>query len=360
MVPYLQDRGYLTTSGAALDGITIEDASRRNTNLKVLCRRGTSYFLKQARDSDGAAHLAHEASIYRILLADARRDSVRRCVPRLIGYDPIAHVLVTELMAKSHDLREHHARQRRCPVALSMAVARALATVHRFPITSDLAPTGSPGPPWIFRLHRPGLRQWRGLSGASLKAIEIIQGSAEFCRLLDGLGQEWRSDTLIHFDARWDNCIVPDSSAPRYTTGLRIVDWELAGLGDACWDTGSVMADYLSLWRASVLLVDDQAAEQATGDGLRQLERIQPAMRAFWNTYVKCMRHEPALANELLVRTARFTAVRLLQTAVEATQISPEITSGIVGSLQLSLSMLQRPVETIAHLLGIRPTVSSR
>ena len=64
VVPYLQARGYLTTSGAALDGITIEDASRRNTNLKVLRPRGMSYFLKQARDADGAAHLAHEASIY--------------------------------------------------------------------------------------------------------------------------------------------------------------------------------------------------------------------------------------------------------------------------------------------------------
>ena len=67
--PYLQARGYLTTSGAVLDGLTIEDASRRNNNFKVVRPRGTSYFLKQARDADGAAHLAHEASIYQILQA---------------------------------------------------------------------------------------------------------------------------------------------------------------------------------------------------------------------------------------------------------------------------------------------------
>ena len=34
VVPYLQARGYLTTSGAVLDGITIEDASRRNTQFE--------------------------------------------------------------------------------------------------------------------------------------------------------------------------------------------------------------------------------------------------------------------------------------------------------------------------------------
>ena len=70
----LQARGYLTISGAALDGIKIEDISQRNTNLKVLRPRGMSYFLKQARDADGAAHLAQEASIYQILRANVRQE----------------------------------------------------------------------------------------------------------------------------------------------------------------------------------------------------------------------------------------------------------------------------------------------
>ncbi|GAB4060501.1 hypothetical protein GCM10028775_76470 [Catellatospora paridis] len=245
-------------------------------------------------------------------------------------------------------------------MALSMAVAHALARLHRFPIKDDLVPKSSPGPPWIFSLHRPDLRHWRGLSSTSLKAIEIIQGNSEFCRLLNELQQEWRNDALIHFDAKWDNCIVLESSAPKYAGGLRIIDWELAGLGDACWDVGSVLADHLNLWRSSVLLSDDQTPEHCPADVQWRLERMQPAMRAFWRTYVRFMQHEPAVADDLLVRTVRFAAVRLLQTAVEAAQVSPELTSNIVGSMQLSLNMLQRPMETILHLLGIRPHASSR
>ena len=72
------------------------------------------------------------------------------------------------------------------------------------------------------------------------------------------------------------------------------------------------------------------------------------------------MQHEPAVANDLLVRAARFGAVRLLQIAVESAQVSPEITSNIVGNLQLSLNILQRPIEAIVHLFGIRLSTSSR
>jgi hypothetical protein len=360
VVPYLQTRGYLTTSGAALDGITIEDASRRNTNLKVLRPRGMSYFLKQARDADGAAHLAHEASIYQLLRADVRRDSFSRCLPQFLGYDPSKHILVLEFIRKSHSLREHYALKRRFPVALSAAVAHALASLHRLPIKDDLVLRSSHGPPWIFSLHRPDLRHWRNLSSASLKVIEVIQGCSEFCRLLDNLQQDWRNDAFIHFDAKWDNCIVPQSSAPEYTRGLRIIDWELAGSGDACWDVGSVLADYLSLWRSSVLLFDDRALEAPPIDVQCRLERMQPAMRAFWRAYVRCMQHEPGVANHLLVRSARFAAVRLLQIAVERAQVLPEITSNIVGNVQLSLNILQRPIEAIVHLFGIRLSASSR
>jgi len=192
-----------------------------------------------------------------------------------------------------------------------------------------------------------------------LKVVEIIQGNAEFCRLLDNLQQEWRNDAFIHFDAKWDNCIVLESSAPQYERGLRIVDWELAGMGDAGWDVGSVFADYLSLWRSSVLLLEDRAPASPSIDGQCRLERMQPAMRAFWRTYVKRMQHEPAVANDLLVRAARFGAVRLLQMAVERAQVSAQITSSIVGNVQLSLNILQRPIEAIVHLFGIRLSTSN-
>ena len=119
-----------------------------------------------------------------------------------------------------------------------------------------------------------------------------------------------------------------------------------------------MLADYLSLWRSSRPLLDETAPENIKAK--YRLERMQPAMRAFWRTYVRCMQHEPAVANDLLVRTARFAAVRLLQIAVERAQVLPEITSNIVGNLQLSLNILQRPIEAIVHLFGIRLSASSR
>lgn len=352
VVSYLQAQGYLRINGAALRDITIEDASRKNSNWKVLRPTGMCYFVKQARGTEDVADLAHEASIYQFFRANPRQGLVRDAVPKFRGYDASRNILVVEFYRKSLSLREFHTVKRRFPAALGSALGHALAGLHSLPAKDDLIPKRSPGPPWIFKVHRLDLRQWHALSSASLQVVDIVQASSEFCRLLDNLQEDWRDDTFIHFDAKWDNWIILEPSVDEYSRRVRTIDWELAGLGDACWDLGSVLADYLSLWRSSRPLLDETAPENIKA-GCR-LERMQPAIRAFWRTYVRRMQHEPAVANGLLVRTARFAAVRLLQIAVERAQISPEITSTVIGELQLSLNILRQPLAAIVHLFGIR------
>ena len=201
-------------------------------------------------------------------------------------------------------------------------------------------------------LHRPDLRHWYSFSGVSLNVVQLVQSTPAFCRHLDNLRRDWQNDTLIHFDAKWDNCIVLGRSADTYSGRVRLIDWELSGLGDGCWDVGSLLADYLNLWRSSRPLLDERTSEDNRA-GYR-LERMQPAIRAFCKNYARCMQYEHHEANAFLIKTAQFAAVRLLQIAVERAQISSELTNNIVGELQLSLNILQRPAAAIAHLFGIR------
>jgi hypothetical protein len=49
----------------------------------------------------------------------------------------------------------------------------------------------------------------------------------------------------------------------------------------------------------------------------------------------------------------KYAAARLVQTGYEHMQHSSHVTGNIICLLQLSLNIMQRPSEAIAHLLGI-------
>jgi len=58
-------------------------------------------------------------------------------------------------------------------------------------------------------------------------------------------------------------------------------------------------------------------------------------------------------ANRSLLRSVRYGAARLVQTAFEQMHTSMQLTGNIVCFLQLSLNILQRQEEAAAQLLGI-------
>jgi hypothetical protein len=80
---------------------------------------------------------------------------------------------------------------------------------------------------------------------------------------------------------------------------------------------------------------------------------MHPAMRSFWQSYVRYMELDAATSGEWLLRAVEYGAARLVQTGYELTQMSLRLTGNIVSLLQLGLNILQRPQEAIVHLLGL-------
>jgi hypothetical protein len=80
---------------------------------------------------------------------------------------------------------------------------------------------------------------------------------------------------------------------------------------------------------------------------------MQPAMRAFWDAYAVGMHLTPVEQDEWLLRSVRYAAARLLQTAYEQSALTLRLTGNVICLLQLSLNILQRPADAAASLLGI-------
>jgi hypothetical protein len=130
------------------------------------------------------------------------------------------------------------------------------------------------------------------------------------------------------------------------------VDWELADFGDACWDVGSVFQAYLASWLLS--MPGDAGADTTRLAELAAfpLERMQPAIHAFWRAYAGTLGLDGAAAAERLRRSILFAAARLIQTAWEHTAQTEHVPPNVLYLMQVAMNVLTRPDDAVRHLLG--------
>src|SRR5262249_6320374 len=184
--------------------------------------------------------------------------------------------------------------------------------------------------PWILSIHQHDVSRLNQLSMGNTQLITLIQQHSDFHPLLDSLHAQWQPNSLIHGDMKWDNCLVryPPGGGDEKT--LWLVDWELADIGDACWDVGGVFQAYLSFWILSIQMTTGIAPAQMAELAQYPIEAMQPAIHTFWKTYQKAMQLDEKAAKAWLERSVMYAAARMIQTGYEYMYQSPQLTASAV------------------------------
>jgi hypothetical protein len=357
LVHYLLDRRLVTFDSVVDGDFMVVDAPSRNRNFKVIRKRAPSYFVKQVKTWEPAAiaSLQCEATCYWLSQNDAEFALLRALLPQFHAYDPGSHVLVVELVPGGESLSEYHRRLGAFPADVAARLGEALGTYHRGAGDAPRLNSGKTSfprnVPWILSFHRQGAHLFGTLSAANSQLLAVLQRYPEFQGALDALHDHWQVNSLIHGDMKWENCVVSPigDGAP----GVKVVDWELADLGDACWDVGAVFQAYLSSWVLSLPATGDAPPSQLVEQAAFPLEAMQPAIRAFWRSYVVTLGRNGRGQGELLERCVRYGAARMIQTAFEYMNYSPQITASALRLLQLSLNVLTNPGEAVSDLLAL-------
>jgi phosphotransferase family enzyme len=357
VVSYLRKEALIDSRAVVMGGLSIVDSSRRNLNFQVRRSDGPSYLVKQGLGPDRQAAISHEAQVYAVLGRQSPDWGFLAFLPRVYRYSPADDLLVLELVRDARTLREHHIMRRRFSTRLAALLGRALAGLHRLDVYGKTREHGRDGLngaiPWILSVHLPGLNLFHDFSQANIQVIKIIQDHADLCEQLDDLRSTWCVETFIHNDLRWDNCLVYAEDGSRRTTQMKIIDWELANYGDPAWDVGSALAEYLGFWLLSIPITGETPAEQWIDLAQFPLEDMQPAIRAFWSSYARHSLSGESAASRLLHKAVGFGAARLIQTAMEQTQMTAQLTGNTLAMLQVAHNILSGPQQAIVHLLGI-------
>jgi aminoglycoside phosphotransferase (APT) family kinase protein len=350
VVDFLLEHGLVSPERVVAGDLSVRDVSRRNRNYKVVSRDGPSYLVKQGFGAEGRTTVAHEAHVYQLLAEETR--TLGRFVPAYYGYEPEHALLVIELVSGARTLLEHQSNGR-FSVTLARSLGRALGTLHRESAGASPGNGALPaGPPFALWIHRPTVSMLRDVSEANVALIRSLQGAPGLEDLLEELRMDWRPACITHNDYKADNCVVVRGRDGR-GTGVRLVDWEIGGPGDPAWDAGSVLGDYLSAWLSSIPITGTDPPERFAEIARFPLSRMRPALGAFWESYSKHAALDATASDRLLVRAARFSAARLIQSAFEQTQHTSVLTGTTLCLVQVAVNVLRRPHEAAVRLMGI-------
>jgi hypothetical protein len=152
---------------------------------------------------------------------------------------------------------------------------------------------------------------------------------------------------------RWENCLITVAGD---RPAFKLVDWELADIGDACWDVGAILQTYLSVWVMSAPAAGHEVTPAPAQEAPESysLEALQPSLRAFWAGYSGALRVSLDEASALLERCVRYAAARMIQSAYEYVQFSPRVSAGALRMVQVSSEILRDASKASRELFGLR------
>lgn len=346
LVHYLIERGLVARSTIVDGRVMVIPTARRNNNFSVVSRGGPSYFVKSLLP--GAAQavetLRQEAALYALAQSEPALGPLRDVLPAFHFYDPQRSLLVLEHLHGAKTISELHTQNGVSAAWAAELAGRALGAIHR--ASAEALPRIDPATfrrqtPWALSLHQ--ITPSFGQPGMQMQTLLLTY--PEYGQALDAMSAAWQQANVIHGDMKFDNCLIVDAGDGTTPT-LKIVDWELADLGDDLWDVAGILQNYL-FWSA--------VSTQSTAAGWTvsmPFETLLPSLRGFWNAYVDSRGVAGEDRRVQLQRCASYAAARLLQSTMEMLVVTPVMSSQVALLLQTSLNILRDPTATVRLIAG--------
>jgi aminoglycoside phosphotransferase (APT) family kinase protein len=356
---YLLSKGLIDSRSLVEGDFAIAEAGRRNRNFKVLRHRSPGLFVKQIKTTEAQAihTVEREAAFYRAVHGDPKYARLQALIPKFIDYDARRHALALGLADNSESLQERQMRESQYRDDTAHALGRALAVVHSHgaAMMSDAAtrPLFTCQLPWPLTFDQTGYQMFESFGPIGRALAAGIRQFPTLQPLLSALRAEWRYDSLIHNDMKWDNCLLKIQAEGE--PELTIVDWELADIGDGAWDVATIFKDYIMAVFMNSSAREMAAAQQYPAPPPVTLETMHPSVRAFWEAYESGRGLSGIEAHITLLRAIRLTAGRMIIAVLEYLGGAAELGPFGNSMLQTSAGLLEAPHVAMAQLLGSTP-----
>lgn len=380
LVTALVRRGLLAPEDVVDGTVRILEISRRHRTVQVLTERGTGVIVKLPPGGGSAeprpGTVSYEGTVHRALAELGIGAALEAAIPpplsagegrRETGSLPARALppgsLLTTVVPGVITVRKAHHREGISALS-GYAMGRVLGLLHsagrdvvaladrHLPPATALAR----GKPETFDLLQPRWETLHGTSAAMHQLVITLQQTPSLREPLQALADDWRTETVIHGDPRWDNWLVRPGGQPPPGAGgdqqsVLLIDWEFAQLGDPRWDLGVLLGDYLGAWVLGTPELPGSVLGEAAALSRFPLPELTRATAAVWRGYLDQV--DLADPDSEMVRITAFAAARLVQLAAEQAHRASRLGATTAALLQLAGNMLADPHRAAGELLGL-------
>jgi hypothetical protein len=355
---YLLDKGFIEPASLADGDYMATQMQTRNIIFRVTRQAAKSLFVKQLNsfDPNNTYVLQKDATCLWLIKNHPAFERLSGYVPDYFGFDPEKQVLVTEYLPDASNLEDYaRLNQGSLPLHIREELATVLASYH-FSLEAEVLGSRSvqffpKQAPWVMNLADTA-RSAQGLlshTHTPNPVVSAVLGSPEFRTALTSIKSEWVATSLIHGDLKWMNLLVQRTEDREK---VKVIDWEIADIGDPLWDVAGILQGFVT----NILFYHPSIASDSfslvPGVGLSHLQDAWPLMNSFWQLYrahTAPPETGPAAERAALAKTLRFTATRLIQSAIEHNMMLPTIQPNATKLLQASYAMLTNSPAIFHH-----------
>ena len=163
------------------------------------------------------------------------------------------------------------------------------------------------------------------------KFLEMMQRYPEFNEAIHALRSEIMYDTLIHGDLKYDNILVSETTEGK---DVKIIDWELIGIGDRYMDLGYMIGNFLLCSIDDIEFKDNSLHfPEDTLDFLQ--DTIATFLEAYHTRYTKTRIDYDKLS--------KFTSLYLLNQFYSASLFKNEFSRQDIYKVKLAKTLLMNP-----------------
>ena len=307
---YLIDNDLIPLKSIVEGDLMVRDASSRNTNFLInQFEKGGKRLLVKQPDIDDEKYVLSmkiEAEVYEFIHKNSLCTKLRKYVPKLHHYDHQNYILVMEQLkgvCRVFDYLYHGLNY--ADKGIIKELATILVAFHKIPIEKkhNLQATF----PWFLEVAEKDYQ--KKIKREDKKAYKILQpifDDPQAMQFVRDSKAMWQSTSFIHLDPRLTNLMMPYAHQAGQKLPIWLIDFEMAGVGDAAWDIGFLFGDLISF--ETYLKVKTPKI-----NANKHYLTVADSIRYFWQIYSKSMQIDENFEE----RVVRYTAIKIFMLVYE-------------------------------------------
>lgn len=329
---------------AIIEGdLLIRDVSSRNTNFLVnqFHENGIKILIKQPdiNDKDYIESMEVEAGIYQLIFNNEAFEQLKLYLPKFKLYDSQNHILIMEQITGVCRVFDYLFHGLNLPDEhISNHFVNALSSLHNIKIEQSSSSEIPKSYPWFLNV---GMKSYQNKIKKShpetYQYLSEIFENKKWMAVISSIKRNWQEENIIHLDSRFTNWMISFRHQPTQNDPLWLIDWEMAGKGDAAWDVAFLIGEWINLGQFF------QENHPTIFPDVEQTINIQ--INVFWKNYVDKRGFSPTQKKEFLKRVCRYLTLRVLMIVYELLLEYEEESETTTFLINLFKQVIEKPQE---------------